>query len=53
MTDVAAPELFLIAVATLELLADAAATAPHLVIAEDANGSIVQASTRWLSWRDG
>lgn len=36
MTDTAAPELFLIALATLELLADAAARSPLLVIAEDA-----------------
>jgi AAA ATPase domain len=36
MTESAAPELFLIALATLELLADAAARAPVLVIAEDA-----------------
>src|SRR5918995_1511582 len=36
MTDAAAPEVFLIALATLELLADAAARAPVLVIAEDA-----------------
>ena len=36
MTDAAAPELFLIALATLELLADAATTAPLLVVVEDA-----------------
>ncbi len=36
-TAAAAPELFLIALATLELLADAAARAPVLVIAEDAH----------------
>jgi DNA-binding CsgD family transcriptional regulator len=36
ITDAAAPELFLIALATLELLADAATNAPLLVVAEDA-----------------
>jgi len=36
MADAAAPELFLIALATLELLAGAATRAPLLVIAEDA-----------------
>jgi DNA-binding CsgD family transcriptional regulator len=36
LTDAGAPEMFLIALATLELLADAAAAAPVLVIAEDA-----------------
>jgi DNA-binding CsgD family transcriptional regulator len=36
MVDAAAPEPFLIALATLELLADAATSAPLLVVAEDA-----------------
>jgi hypothetical protein len=36
MTDAAAPELFLIALATLELLSDTAAKAPLLIIVEDA-----------------
>jgi DNA-binding CsgD family transcriptional regulator len=36
MTDAAAPDLFLIALATLDLLSDAAARSPLLLIAEDA-----------------
>ena len=36
MTDAAAPEFFLIALATLDLLADAAASSPLLAIVEDA-----------------
>jgi hypothetical protein len=35
MTESSAPELFLITLATLKLLADAAARAPVLVITED------------------
>ncbi len=36
MTDATAPEFFLIALATLDLLADAAASSPLLVIVKDA-----------------
>lgn len=35
MTDRAAPDLFLIALAALELLADSAARVPLLIIVED------------------
>src|SRR5688572_22997387 len=37
MTDAAAPDLYLIALAALELLADAAARVPLLLIADDAH----------------
>jgi hypothetical protein len=55
MSDEVAPELFMIGLATLELIGDTAASSPVLVILGTPSGSTIPAAPRWLlllaGWR--